>query len=33
MESAEPDLVTWALSAAGTGMFWTFAVTSLSKMI
>ena len=27
MESAEPDLVTWALSAAGTGMFWTFAVT------
>lgn len=27
MESAEPDLLTWALSAAGTGMFWTFAVT------
>lgn len=27
METADPDLVTWALSAAGTGMFWTFAVT------
>lgn len=27
MTAPEPDPVTWALSAAGTGMFWTFAVT------
>ena len=27
MMDALPDAFTWALSAAGTGMFWTFAVT------
>ena len=26
-EFPEPDPLSWALSAAGTGMFWTFAVT------